>query len=266
MRDIAVAVTLYNNEKEVIEFAKGLLKQTVIDRIQLIVTCNACKNIVKFRSLLIKELPSAMVFDPKENLGYLNGCLFGVNQTGFAYSWVMISNTDIEFMEDNFFEKALMNVGEDVWCIGSDIILSTSGTHQNPFLIERPSRKKMLIWKTVYSAYSFFWLYFKLSELKSKKVQNTIKKNQFVYAVHGSCFFLRNECAKKISLESKRIFMYGEELLVAESIHKNNKKCLFNSKISIVHNENQVTSGICLKRKQKWFDQSFSFLCNFYQE
>ena len=90
MRDIAVAVVLYNNEKEVIEFAKGLLRQSIIARIQLLVTCNACQDINRFTKALHKVLPSASIFDPKENLGYLNGCLYGVKESKGSYSWVMV--------------------------------------------------------------------------------------------------------------------------------------------------------------------------------
>lgn len=54
MRDIAVAVALYNNEKEVIKFAENLLKQTLINRIQLLVTCNACNNVGEFEKKYMK--------------------------------------------------------------------------------------------------------------------------------------------------------------------------------------------------------------------
>lgn len=260
MRDIGVAVVLYNNENEVIQFAMGLLRQSVIDRIQLLVTCNACKDIDKFKRELAEIMPSALVFDPHDNLGYLNGCLFGVKESKKTYSWVMISNTDIELKEKDFFEKALENTPKDVWCIGPDIMLSSTGVHQNPFLQHRPSKKKIQTWKIAYSNYIFFWLYFKLSTLKSKSVQNEMQKSGIVYSVHGSCFLLRNECVNKIITDAKGIFMYGEELLVAEVVRQNNKKILFSLSIGIIHNENQVTGTIVLKRKQKWFKNSIEYL------
>ena len=260
MKDIAVAVALYNNEKEVIEFAKGLLKQTAADRIQLLVTCNACKDVEAFKRDMAEVMPSAKVFDPGKNLGYLNGCLYGVKGSVSDYSWVMVSNTDIEFKEQDFFERAVENISEDIWCISPDIVLSATGVHQNPFLKERPSKKRVMIWKTAYSNYLFFRLYFKLSELKPKKPQTGVLKDSTVYAVHGSCFILSRDCVKSLLPVCRKIFMYGEELLVAEVIHKNKKKSLFKASVGIVHNENQVTGSIGRARKQKWFKNSFNYL------
>lgn len=260
MRDIAVAVALYNNEKEVIKFVENLLKQTLINRIQLLVTCNACNNVGEFEKKIHEILPSARVFDPKENLGYLNGCLYGVRVTGNVYSWVLVSNTDIDFKQNDFFEKSIENVPKDVWCIGPDITLAATGTHQNPFLLNRPSKKRVLIWKIAYSNYLLFRLYFKLSELKPKKKQDGDLDSRYVYAVHGSCFLLEQECVRKIIKNNPKIFMYGEELLVAETVYNNGKKVYFTSNVGIIHNENQVTGKIGMKRKQKWFKESIDYI------
>ena len=156
---------------------------------------------------------------------------------------------------------AIKNVSQDVWCIGPDIVLSATGAHQNPFLIQRPSKTKMQIWNTAYSNYLFFSLYFKLSGLKKKKAVNDEPMHSgSVYSVHGSCFLLKSNCAEKVMNVSKGIFMYEEELLIAEVIKKCGKKCLFNNGIKVIHNENQVTGKIGDKRKQKWFRDSFRYL------
>lgn len=266
MKDIAVAVALYNNEKEVIEFTKGLLRQSIVDRIQLLITCNECKDIEKFSNAIHDILPSTLIFDPKLNLGYLNGCLYGVKESGSSYSWIMVSNTDIEFKEKDFFEKAIQNVSKDTWCIGPDIVLSATGIHQNPFLLQRPSKKKLWVWRTAYSDYMLFWLYFKLSALKPKKTIEKIIGSRNVYAVHGSCFLLRNECVEKMLPVCKNIFMYGEELLIAEIVFQNKKSIYCNMSIGIIHNENQVTGSVGMKRKQKWFKNSIDYLsCNIYK-
>ncbi len=260
MRDLAVAITVYNNENEVLKFVKGLKKQSIIDRIQLLVTCNACKDIETFKNKLLQVLPSALVFNPNKNLGYLNGCLYSVKKAGNTFSWVMVSNTDIEFKNDDFFEKALYSVPKDVWCIGPDIVLSANGAHQNPFLIKRPSKRRLQIWKIAYSNYPFFWLYFKLSELKPKVYQENTMHSGTVYAIHGSCFLIRKECANSIIASCDGIFMYGEELLVAEIVNQNRKKIYCNMSIGRIQKENQVTGNVDMKRKQKWFKDSIMYI------
>lgn len=261
MRDIAVAVTCYNNEKEVINFAKHLSKQNIVDRIQLLVTCNAVKNFVTFRNELKDVMPSACVFNPERNLGYLPGCLYGLGKNEKNYSWVMVSNTDIEFKQNDFFEQAIKDVVESVWCIGPDIELPDTCVHQNPFLENRPSAKKIFTWRVAYSCFTLFRLYFKLHDLSSKKELNSIHlSDKKVYALHGSCFFLKHECVQKLMEEKADIFMYGEELLIAEIVRENGKSCYFKANIGILHNENQVTGNIASKTKQKWFNRSIKYL------
>jgi GT2 family glycosyltransferase len=270
MRDIGVAVTCYNNESEVLLFARQLLKQSIKERIQLFVTCNSCSSYSKFKKELNETIPSAVVFDAGKNLGYLNGCLYGVKRSINTYSWVMVCNTDIEFKEDDFFEKALSDVNEDIWCIGPDVTLVSSGKHQNPFFKERPSNNKILIWRIAYSNYLFFRLYFFLSTIKSKIKSKTknfddISKNGNVYSLHGSCFIMSADCMNEVLSTCKNLFMYGEELLVSEIIYKNRKKAYYNDRIGILHNENQVTGQVNIKNKQKWFKHSMKIISNIFK-
>ena len=260
MRDIAVAVTCYNNEDEVLTFAKDLSHQTSRDRIQLLVTCNACNDFSAFQKRLLSESPTALVYNPNTNLGYLHGCLYGVEKSQRKYSWVMICNTDIEFKDDDYFDKLLTTVPEEVWCIGTDIVLKANGVHQNPFILNRPSKRKFNLWKFVFSSYPLFYLYFILHDIKPE-VKTSIEVNSgFVYAIHGSCFLLKDECVQKIIQENPGIFMYGEELLIAEITRESGKKCYLDMDACVIHNENQVTGKIGNRRKQKWFKQSINYL------
>lgn len=265
MRDLAVAVVCYNNEKEVIEFARNLASQSDINRIRLLVTCNSVRDFTALKNQINSVMPSAHVFDPGKNLGYLPGCLYGVEKSQDNYSWILVCNTDISFIDFNFFEKALSGIENDVWCVGPDIRLVVSEIHQNPFLTSRPSKLKVNIWKIAYSCYPLFWLYFKLHDIKLQNMGTNHLDSEIVYAVHGSCFFLKRECLDAIVNEKKIGFMYGEELLVAEVVKTNNKKTYYNAKVAILHNENQVTGKIGNKRKQKWFKESLKKYLTVYQ-
>ena len=263
MKDIAVAVTCYNNEQEVMNFARALMQQTAISRIQLIVTCNSCRDISTFKKDLEQIDPLVQVYHPEKNLGYLQGCLYGVERSNNKFRWVLISNTDISFCSNDFFERALNTDMEDVWCIGPDIVVKKSGIHQNPFLVRRPSKSKMLIWKTAYSN-SFFFSCYSLLHMKKPHNNTSTVVSGNVYAVHGSCMLLKEDCVHAISKEAKNIFMYEEELLIAELILENGKRSFFNSGIGIIHNENQVTGKIGNKRRQKWFKKSIDYIyCRF---
>ncbi len=263
MVDIAVSIVCYKNDKEVIEFAQKLLKQNCIERIQLIVTCNKTNNQEKLESALLSILPNTQIFNPNCNLGYLHGCMYGLNHSGRDYQYFMICNTDIEFMSKDFIERAIENINDNIWVVGPNIVVKESRIHQNPYILIRPRYIKMLLWKIIFSNYYLFKLYYGFR----KKMRKTHKANhnmysRMIYAVHGSCFIVNGDCIDVLNRYEDNIFMYGEELFIAEIIAREKKKIFYDSSIKIIHNENQATGIVLNRRKQSWFKQSYIYLYN----
>lgn len=259
-----VGIVCYNNEKEVSEFVDNISNQTIIQKIAIVICCNHSNNIDILYNIKKKYINkfNIYIYCPKENLGYLNGCLYGIENVSIPYKWAVISNTDITFRSIDFFEKILKaKLGNNVWCIGPDIKLKYSDVSQNPFLCSRYSKFRFLFYVFIYNNLFLFVLYNLLSILK-KKNYHVRQKNihQNVYAVHGSIFILRNECIAKIIKIAKPIFLYGEEILVAEIIRKNNKETIFFPEISVLHNENQSTSKLNIIKKWRNFKKSFNYL------
>ena len=202
------------------------------------------------------------IFNPEKNLGYLSGCLYGLERTKLPdYYWLMICNTDLIIESQTFFEDIFDGVDSDVWCIGPSITLKATGKGQNPFFVERPSKLSMLIRKIAYSHYLLYNTYFKLSDVKCKTARGEKKdSSQQVYAVHGSCFLLNSDIIPLLVKESQNIFMYGEELLISELVRRYDKKVFYNRDTKIIHNENQVTGKIANSKKRQWFKQSTDYL------
>ena len=259
---IVISVVCYNNEDEVIAFAKQISEQSFDKNIQLIITCNSTKKIEYLKDAVNEVSIDSHIFNPEKNLGYLSGCLYGLERTKLPdYYWLMICNTDLILESKTFFEDVLDGVDSDVWCIGPSITLKTTGKEQNPFFVERPSKWSMLIRKIAYSHYLLYKTYFKLSDVKCKtKKMEKKHSSQQVYAVHGSCFLLNSDVIPLLVKESQNIFMYGEELLVSELIRGYGKKVFYNADTKIIHNENQVTGKIANSKKQQWFKQSTDYL------
>lgn len=260
--NIVISVTCYNNEDEVIAFTKQMTEQSFSKNIQLIITCNSTQK-YEYLKVALEQIPIiTYIYNPEKNLGYLSGCLYGVEKTKLPeHYWLMISNTDLDFPSNKFFEEMLDDVDHDVWCIGPDITLKAIGKPQNPFFTERPSKRSMVIRKIAYSNFPFYKTYFKLSDIKGR-TNKIHKKNssQYVYAVHGSCFLLNSDIVPFLIKESQNIFMYGEELLIAEVVRENEKNTYYNSSATVIHNENQVTGTIASRRKQQWFKQSTNYI------
>ena len=100
-----------------------------------------------------------------------------------------------------------------------------------------------------------------------KKMRKTHKANhnmysRMIYAVHGSCFIVNGDCIDVLNRYEDNIFMYGEELFIAEIIAREKKMIFYDSSIKIIHNENQATGIVLNRRKQSWFKQSYIYLYN----
>ena len=259
---ILISVVCYNNEDEVIAFAKQLAEQSICNNIQLIVTCNGSKRFEYLMGALSHFSFPTHVYNPERNLGYLQGCLYGVRKTKLPDQyWLMVCNTYLCFTSTNFFESVFDGVDSSVWCIGPNIKLKATGKSQNPFFFERPSKQSMLLRKIVYSNYMLYKVYCMFSDMKNKSWKEEIRHTScFVYSVHGSCFLLKSDVIPLLIKESQNIFMYGEELLVSEIVRGQQKKVFFNCEASAIHNENQVTGTIATKRKQQWFKQSTDYI------
>ena len=99
---------------------------------------------------------------------------------------------------------------------------------------------------------------------ESYEVLQFLQENEYVYGVHGSVVILRKECIDKFLEDSIQIFMYGEELYIAEKLKENQFLSYYDKNLKIIHNENQSTGKIASQRKQKWCSQSINFLVERY--
>ena len=93
-------VVCYNNENEIVEYAKKLKKQTDSENIRFIVTIN--KSIwseEQFFNTLKEVKIHSFIYNPGENLGYLNGMLFGyqkyLESNEEDFEWVIFSCFEI---------------------------------------------------------------------------------------------------------------------------------------------------------------------------
>ena len=265
-KEIVVSVTCYDNEDEVIEFAK-MMNSHAGENISLVVTTNSVKDVVVFEKRIKEVKSNTVVYKPNNNLGYLNGCLYGASQYIESHSvdYIMITNTDVSFSDSDFFAKiSQIELGEDIWCIGPNVVRASNKAAQNPFMIKRPSKRKMCLYRTIYSyqiLYSLFVEIVKLKRIIMKREKKEADSGK-IYASDGSCFILSKTCACKVFELSSNIMMYGEEVLVAEVVYSNRKMEWYLDNLHVVHHANSATGLMNLKRKQRWYKESFTWLYN----
>ncbi len=267
MERILITIVNYANEEEVLQYANMVSKQTIANKIRLVVISNKESDEPKIN--LDKELNklnlSTEILDPNENLGYLNGSLYGYREYMQKYSekpnWIIVSNTDIEIPNEKFFETLLKKKYEsNIWCVAPSVYSPNNNSYDNPHYETRCSLKKInrIIW--IHDRPKLALIYSKLAKIKAQFSRPSKKESQYVYSVHGCFFALRNDFIEKIKNNYYKGFLYSEEAYIAENILLHNKKCFYDSSLEVIHNENSVTGLLGMRKKSKYIADSLRYI------
>lgn len=264
---ILVSVINFANEEEVVAFAQHLAKQTIVKEILLAVTAN--KWTEEKRQWLYEMLDSlkidAIVCDPGKNLGYLNGCLASYEllrkKMTLQLKWVMISNTDIEFASEDFFEILLeQEYSDDVGCIAPNVYVPSTGAYENPRYTKRFTKHEIQKRIKVFSSPMILGVYQRLGTLKAGRMRGEQKESQYVYLAHGCCFAVSVELANALCDVPYSALLYSEEAYVAEMAIQVGKRVYYDKCLKLYHHENAVTGKLKNEQRSKMFADSLSMI------
>jgi len=267
MKQIVDIVIFYDNEKEVYDYAKDLSKQTIKKNIALIIVVNK-KGDMKLENFKRKLdiLPiSIFIFDPNENLGYLNGVIYGHNQycqvSKSMPKWVVVSNTDIEFRNNKFFEDFLnTRYDDDVWCVAPSVYSPKKKSYDNPEYVDRCTKDKINTLIYIHERPLLAYLYAKLSKIKGKFKRNKKQNSKIIYSAKGCFFIIKNELATILNDRKFKALLYSEESYIAELIREYKKKTYYNSKIEVIHSESAVTGKLANKKRAQYIADSLKVI------
>lgn len=259
-------VTVFCNESEVLEYAEKLNNQSISKGITLVIVLN------KSGDMTIDELENNLnrinldihLYNPGENLGYLSGLIYGYNQyiiSNEAPKWIVMSNTDITFSNNEFFKDFYNNkYNENVWMIGPSIYSLENRSYDNPQYKKRHTlsslKKRIFIFKKPKLAF----YYLKLANIKAKLKKREKKSSQYSYSLHG-CFFFLNDNFMSILKEKKYgPLMYSEEAYLAELVRLSGKKSYYNSEIEVIHTGSTVTGKLEISNRSKYILESLEYI------
>lgn len=274
MKQIINTVILYANEEEVFSYANELSQQTVANNIALVIVVNkkGDSQIEVFNKRLETLAIDTYVYDPGDNFGYLNGAIFGYEQycqeTNSVPEWVVVSNTDIEYFKNKFFEVFLHTVyDDDVWCVAPSVYNPLNKSYDNPQYINRCTLKQIDRLIYIYERPLLAYLHEKAAKLKCKLGRREKLDSQLIYSAHGCFFILRNEMALVLKERKYKAFMYSEESHISEIILQHNKKIYYDQAIEVIHNENTVTGRLAVKKRAQYIADSLKVIRDeFYAE
>ena len=188
-----------------------------------------------------------------DNLGYLGATQKVINDLDNVtdYDYVAISNVDLQLSEDFFKVLNSIDVSHDTAWIAPQIYSHEEDRDRNPKVIARYSKNRL---KMLYYMYKYPILFYLYTATAYKRKKLAPKYNEMdIYAGHGSFMLLTSNFFKEYKRIDYPIFLFGEELFLAELIRKKGMKVRYIPSLRLEDNEHVSTSR--MKKR-------FYFKCN----
>lgn len=258
-RTILLAVSHFDNTPEVERFLRHISQFELPGDWRLDVAIADNSGTLNLSEGLLQR---TTVYQPGDNLGYLRGCSYAINQwveeRGQYPDWLGVTNTDIEFGDEYFDRLISILPPEGVCCIAPDILLQ-NGLRQNPHMRKRPSRLEMyaytLIYRSPFVTAVLDRLYYIFTSLKSWLKSNDQTASllfEIIYAPHGSCVMFHRTFFERGGGINFKGFMYGEEIYIGEEARRRNLKIAWAPGLKVLHYKKATTGKVLHAEKVRW--------------
>ncbi len=250
----------YRNNQETKGFIENCQQLLGADQVQFVV-CDNSQGIDPEKDLILENLrtsDSVVVLPYVDNPGYLGAAyrallkiaeLSGCSEVseeaiGQKYSFVIVSNTDLQISTKDFYQRLLSQSsrdsgsGQKVGILAPSIRSLLTNKESNPLYQSRPSAKKMNFLVRVYSWYPLAVLYHLLSFAKVWLPGQTQASGAIeIYAAHGAFMIFTAEFFKAGGTFKYPARLYGEELFLAEQLRRFGLKTMLVETLKILHRE-----------------------------
>lgn len=269
----------YKNEKDTLTFVKSIIKQKCTNLLKVIVVNNGeGENAGQYLLKLHKIDSRVNIMYPGRNLGYFGAVAWGLRQyliNRHLPDWIIVSNTDMSFKYDDFFEKLFLLYSDKTPAVIAPTIYSTAtGINQNPHLLVKPSKMKLMFLSFVFKFYPSFIVYSVASFMKNKvyyfykRIFGLIKKGNSVdisepkaiYSPHGSFIIFHRSYFEVGGNLEHGTFMFGEEITVAEKAKRLKLSVIYEPRLVVLHHEH-ATTGFLKSRRIARYQWEASVYC-----
>lgn len=233
---IAAVILNFNSYEDTEQCVLGLKKQSGVD-VDVIIVDNCSDSLNEIENLRdISQETSSILLCARNNAGYNAGNNIGIKyaiDSGFKY--ILIANPDMIF-RDCLYLKKMLSIAEEhpeIAVFGSDII-TPEGHHQNP-----------ISFKTEKFFDNFLWiknLFFPHKE-KSYDWNISYEKSGICTILNGCCLLIRADFLKRIGCFDERVFLFGEEKILAAQVRNAGYKMYYYGEIQAFHNHRQKKEG-----------------------
>lgn len=229
MKHILLSCVNYNSYNELVDYLQSIneaaeqAKEVV--RIDVLISDNSIKKTIINASGYTSI--NCRIF-LNENIGYLGGALSSINQSDVSqYDFVIISNVDLKLSVTFFLDVINSDLNNIGW-ITPRIFTPKTHKDENPFMIERPSKIKLMLQLLLYKQAFIYSLYAYFSKFRHRERKHLAKQPSCkIYAGHGSLMiFTKSFIMQNLNLEFPA-FMYGEEIFFAELLRLSHLETIY---------------------------------------
>jgi len=209
------------------------------------------------------------IIQPKTNLGFLNGCCYGVERfvakEGEHPQWWIVANADLRIDPSFFYRLLRHRWPSSIGWLCPDIRESDAWP-RNPFHAERPTTRWM---RNRVRLFSSSWLTVPyVTAARWKRTMSTPPavppSPTSIYAGHGSLALLHRRFFQKGGTLSYEGFLYGEEIHLAEQMRCLGLQVWWSPSLHAIHRGGSVIDGIPISQRRVWWEESYRYLCETY--
>ncbi len=260
-RCILLICVSYHSDDLAVRLVESFLRLRSAGCLHIVVVDNSV-NDPELRFAGRIEHPQVTVLAPPANMGYFGAASYALSHYLYRHSlpdWVIVANVDLTVTDAAFLERLIgYPQASDLAVIAPSIRSRLTGHEQNPFLLRRPSRWRMMFYKYLFRVYWLLILY-RLLGVAWKRLKGLPRmeshsgrdlgtpRTKVVYAAHGSFMIFSREYFVRGGNLNYPSFLFGEEMFVAESARRLGLQILHDPGFQVVH-EDHAGTGVVMPR------------------
>ena len=197
-----------------------------------------------------------------QNLGYFGAVKHLMEHyPPTCYDYAIISNADVVIPDDFFGKLSKTAFPQHTGWIAPQIFSRQEQRDRNPKILQRYPKKKLQILKCLFTVPPLYNLYTHTAYKSKKFIHHQPGQ---IYAGHGSFIILTNEYFQRCGIIDYPVFLFCEEIYLAEQCLQQNLRVLYCPELCIHDAEHASTSNMRRSRYCQLNKQAITHILNTY--
>jgi GT2 family glycosyltransferase len=194
----------------------------------------------RLREICVEE-ERAEVLISSSNLGYLRAAEWARLSQPSEATWTAVCNTDLQ-LDDHRFVALLSDLRPDRAVLAPEITAVPSLRKQNPYMVARPSVRRMLFRRLMLSHELSARLALAVATSRERAGQGASEATaRDIYAPHGSFMLFHRDFFSRGGSLRHGSFLFGEEITIGERARQLGLRVGYEPSLRVLHEEHQAT-------------------------